>query len=219
MFSSLLSCKIIGLELFGVLQLSFFDLSNYDSLNIFLEPLSEFKSFNGFNTRFEKNSNDDRRLQEIDGSVLPESVEKLDLDSDFINNFNVMYLLMILVLVIAIVVWIVGRFCAWDKFKVVGIFLLKEVFLTLLIFNSFNIAFSAGLHWTYADPSSEFYVISSIALYAALLMIVIVTLCLELSDSDGYGEFKKKFKRSWPCQVYITACVIYRVVLGVYIAT
>jgi ABC-type Na+ efflux pump permease subunit len=40
--------KIVGLELFGVLQLSFISLISYEKLNINLMPLSQFKIFNGF---------------------------------------------------------------------------------------------------------------------------------------------------------------------------
>jgi hypothetical protein len=36
-------CKIVGLELFGVLQLSFFTLGNMDSINLMLTPLLELK--------------------------------------------------------------------------------------------------------------------------------------------------------------------------------
>ena len=46
---SILSCKIVGLELFGVLQLSYFTLSSHSFLNVYLAPLTKFKTFNGLN--------------------------------------------------------------------------------------------------------------------------------------------------------------------------
>lgn len=46
---SLLSCKIVGLELFGVLQLAFFTLSDYDSVNPLLASVLNRKEVNGFN--------------------------------------------------------------------------------------------------------------------------------------------------------------------------
>ena len=49
LFASLISCKIVGIELFGVLQLAFFNLADHDFLNIYLAPLAEFKTFNGIN--------------------------------------------------------------------------------------------------------------------------------------------------------------------------
>ena len=48
----ILSCKIVGLELFGILQLAYFDLSHHDFFNIILSPLAKFKSFNGINISF-----------------------------------------------------------------------------------------------------------------------------------------------------------------------
>ena len=59
LFSSLLSCKIVGLELFGVLQLSYFSLGNHDFLHVHLAPLASFKSFNGLNVEVEEEDNED----------------------------------------------------------------------------------------------------------------------------------------------------------------
>jgi hypothetical protein len=53
---SILSCKIVGLELFGVLQLSYFTLSSHDFLNVYLAPLTKFKTFNGLNMNFVSDS-------------------------------------------------------------------------------------------------------------------------------------------------------------------
>lgn len=52
LIASLLSCKIVGLELFGVLQLSYFTLSSHSFLNIYLQPLTKFRTFNGLNINF-----------------------------------------------------------------------------------------------------------------------------------------------------------------------
>ncbi len=44
---SLLSCKIVGLELFGVLQLAYISLASYDFYDMYLYPVTQFKTFNG----------------------------------------------------------------------------------------------------------------------------------------------------------------------------
>lgn len=49
LFGSVLSCKIVGLELFGVLQLSYFTLADHTFFNSYLAPLASFKSLNGIN--------------------------------------------------------------------------------------------------------------------------------------------------------------------------
>ena len=56
LFASLLSCKIVGLELFGVLQLAYFDLAEHDFLNVYLAPLVSFRSTNGYNKKVNSES-------------------------------------------------------------------------------------------------------------------------------------------------------------------
>lgn len=56
-------------------------------------------------------------------------------------------------------------------------FLIKEVFITIFIFNCFNISFSAGLHFRYANAqNTPNYTISTmaaiVALFCSLLAIV-----------------------------------------------
>lgn len=55
---SLLTCKIVGLELFGVLQLAYFSLSLQSFMNIYIAPLVGLRTMNGLNIEFahEKNT-------------------------------------------------------------------------------------------------------------------------------------------------------------------
>ena len=50
------TAKIVGLEMFEILQLSYFVFVSYGSLDIYLEPLASFKLFNGFNLHLEEES-------------------------------------------------------------------------------------------------------------------------------------------------------------------
>ena len=68
--SVLASCKIVGLELFGLLQLAYFNLADNTFWNVHLAPLSSFSHFNGYNTDlFEENSE------------LPSQIEEMSVDS------------------------------------------------------------------------------------------------------------------------------------------
>ena len=52
---------------------------------------------------------------------------------------------------------------------------MKQGFITFVIFNIFNISFSAGVHWKYANPNDDGYILSSIILcgtIAAMIMAV-----------------------------------------------
>jgi len=65
--------------------------------------------------------------------------------------------------------------------------LLKQGFITLVLFNIFNIAYSAGVHWKYAEPTDEGYILSSIILFGTLAAMVISVAAMELTGKDDYG--------------------------------
>ena len=48
--SAVANCKVVGLELFSLLQLAYFNLADNTFWNIHLWPLVNFSHFNGFNT-------------------------------------------------------------------------------------------------------------------------------------------------------------------------
>ena len=64
-----------------------------------------------------------------------------------------MYLLLVVELVLAVFIVIFSFIFNSKGMKNVGMRLLKEGFLTLIMFNCFNIAFSSGIHWKYAETS------------------------------------------------------------------
>lgn len=49
MIVSLICGRIIGLELFGVLQLSFFALADDEFVHLYLQPLLAWRYMNGYN--------------------------------------------------------------------------------------------------------------------------------------------------------------------------
>lgn len=51
-----------------------------------------------------------------------------------------------------------------------------------------------------------------------LIIFVITLVILQVADSKYFGEFKGKFKADWVCQLYIFVTVIYRCVLGFFMA-
>ena len=70
-----------------------------------------------------------------------------------------------------------------------------------MLFNSFNISFSAGVHLRYADPNDEFYQLSTAAMFAslAILFIAALTFIMQCSEKSTYGEFKSIFKQDCVC--------------------
>jgi hypothetical protein len=143
----------------------------------------------------------------------------MKLSGSFINNFNVMFLLMIAWLLTGVVLYIISMIRKSGKIHKVALFLLKQGFITLVIFNSFNIAFSTGVHLKYASRNDPSFTISTLILIISLFLMVGSTFAMEvLSNVDDYGEFKNKFKTVWICSLYIPLTVSFRIILGIYIA-
>lgn len=54
------------------------------------------------------------------------------------------------------------------------------------------------------------------------LVIIVALVFMEASGKigeQGYGEFKNKFKGNWVCKVYIALTIVYRILIGLYLAT
>lgn len=63
LFTSLFSpAKIIGLELFGVLQIAYFSLADHSFVNIYLSPFLKWRFMNGFNFLPKTSNQDSKRL-------------------------------------------------------------------------------------------------------------------------------------------------------------
>lgn len=86
------------MELFGVLQLSYFTLSAHSFLNIYLAPLAKFGTFNGLNIAITQES-----------TILPENYQKLNISSNFLNNCNIMLFLLLAELIVSFIIYMIGR--------------------------------------------------------------------------------------------------------------
>ena len=56
--------------------------------------------------------------------------------------------------------------------------LLKQGFITLVLFNVFNIAFSAGVNWKFSDSSQTSYPFDIVAIVVCVLAITISAVAL-----------------------------------------
>lgn len=57
MFFSLFGAKIVGLELFGVMQMAYLNLADQEYINLYLSPLADWRYMNGFNLEPEESQN------------------------------------------------------------------------------------------------------------------------------------------------------------------
>lgn len=137
-FLSMIPCKIIGLELIGVMQLAYFSLAQQENINVLLEPFMKMNEINGFNADW---------LKEED--TLPDQVSALGIKALFLNNCNVMLLVIVVEVLTAGVLYGVSHVMqsVSQKLSSVSKYLIKEGLLTLMMFNAFNIAFGVGVHF------------------------------------------------------------------------
>ena len=77
MFFSLISIKIVGIELFGVLQTAFFTLTGNEIVHTYLQPLLSWKVVNGYSFSVPSNN-----IQ------LPQQIINMDYNAEFISNLN-----------------------------------------------------------------------------------------------------------------------------------
>lgn len=89
-----------------------------------------------------------------------------------------MLILMFGLLLFSGFLYFISKFAESQKLKKVALRLLKQGFITLVLFNIFNISYSAGVHWKYASPEDENYILSSVILYGTLIAVVLATLAI-----------------------------------------
>lgn len=219
---SALPAKIVGLELFGVLQLAFFSVGNMDNVNTLMAPMMGMKGVNGLNLDLddkEKTQREKRRLQS--SALTPNRVQSIGYASNFLRNCNLMFLLVAGVIGVAFVLFVLSylcKKCAPPLFSV-SRRLFKEVLLTLILFNCYNFAYSAGLHFYYAVPEDPLYALGTAAASATLVIPTLMAVALMCSEEDGFGEYKDKLKDGAVEKGYFVGTILYRTGMGLYVAT
>ena len=73
----------------------------------------------------------------------------MQVSSLFLNNLNIMLILTVGLFLISLSLIGIGSYHKVSNCKKVGKRLLKEGIITLVLFNIFNISFSAGIYWKY----------------------------------------------------------------------
>jgi len=157
------------LELFGVLQLAFIALGSIDQLNSYLTPLTNLKGVFGLTLPF----------MNSDNSSLPSRVNSIGFLPNFLDNFNVMFLVMAGEFLLALAFYLIAKITQtlFPKLFTFANRLLKEVLLTLIIFNAFNVAYSTAIHFKYS-ASTNFLTMATIAASATVILIFFMSLGL-----------------------------------------
>lgn len=185
---SALPCKIVGLQLFGVLQLAFFSSGSMNNVNVLMAPLLSLKIVNGLNN-VNMGSSSSRKLQTSSTSQTPDRIQAIGYNSNFLRNCNLMFFLVVGVIVVSFILFLLTylfKKCAPTLHKV-SKRLIKQVLLTLILFNCFNFAYSAGVHFNYASQSDSLYLWGTLSAIATIVIPVLMALALLASEQDGFG--------------------------------
>ena len=96
--------------------------------------------------------------------------------------------------------------------------ILKEVLLTLILFNSLNFAYSAGIHFNYAPSEDSLYVLGTLGAVLVIIVPILMGIGLLCSQEKGFGEFKDTLKRGWVEKSYFVVTIAYRMAIGLYLS-
>ena len=163
LFLSLLTCKIVGLELFGLLQLLYIDLSTQTFLTLYSYPLTKFGSVNGPSVQLTE--------EEFN---LPKILSEMEIGSpSLLNNCNIVLFLVLFELVLSVTLFLLSSALKNKILRHISLCMLKEGSITLLMFSTFPIAFFTGIHWKYASSSTPLFIGSSILLYTSFFVLLV----------------------------------------------
>lgn len=140
-------------------------------------------------------------------------LHEMGIHPTFLNNFNFMFFLLASYCGLTCLLFGLGKCMAHRKTIKISKLGLQEGLLTLLYFDITNISFSMVIHYKYSHLLS---LSSPSTLSIALLICLILGLVIwmPVTGRRGFGEFKKKFKHSLVCELYVPLSLAYRALLG-----
>jgi hypothetical protein len=97
-----------------------------------------------------------------------------------------MVILMFGFIFLSLVVYVISICIHTKKLKHYASILLKQGSITLVLFNCFNVSFSAGIHWKHAEHTDSYYVLSSVMLIASVILMLSAAIAMRFSKV-GYG--------------------------------
>ena len=147
---------------------------------------------------------------------VPIRVKSIGYGSGMVRNINFMLGLILLEMIVAAVVFAVGKVVssfAGTSSQVTGL-MLKKYLLVLVLFNTFNISYSAGLQFMYGDSSNQFYKLNIATVIASLVLPIIMIVLILATDKTHFGEFSETLRKDMSSQLFFVIDILYRLLLG-----
>ena len=93
-----------------------------------------------------------------------------------------MFVLMVGELIISFVLYVISKLALLEKLNSISSHMLKQGFLTILMFNIFNLSFSAGAHLKFAQYNETAYIEGVALIVVSVLLCVMAGLVFLLSS-------------------------------------
>ena len=227
--------KIIALELLLVFQVAFFSLANSNFVPMLLTPLMSFRLLaTGYNVQMSQSMG--YPSEYLEGNKLVSyKVESMGYTSETTLNFYANVNVMVLIALCTPLVALILRASAFaiEKLATAAMYVMKEFFLTLMIYCAMGFGFMAGLHLNYERKFyREFtqqheqdemvkinYFFGNLTTMAAITLVFSACVLSELGESEGFGEYRSIFKKeSKGAKVYLTMSIAFRFFMGLIMA-
>lgn len=114
----------------------------------------------------------------------PTRIQNISYSSNFLRNCNVMLGVVSAILIVSAILYSFAFCfqkcapCLWSFSRRA----IKEVLLTLVLFNCFNFAYSAGLHFAYASREDSLYLLGTLAAVSSIALMVGIAVGLMASE-------------------------------------
>ena len=195
--------KLIGLELLLVFQVAFFSFANSSFVPMLLTPLMSFGMLaTGYNSQMSHSMGYPSEYLE-GNKLISYKVESMGYTSEttvnFFANVNVMVIIALCTPLLALILR--ASAFAIEKLGTAALYVMKEFFLTLMIYCAMGFGFVAGLHLNYErkfyrefteqhehdDAVKINYFFGNLATMTAITLVFSACVLSELGESEGFG--------------------------------
>lgn len=202
--------KMIGLELMSVIQMSFFTLTLTSTLHPIFSIWGQHGHISsGFNI-LPPNLN-----QLFTDYKVPTNILYIQYHGNYLQNLNWMFVIELGVFIVGLLLLLIGKFTIRLIFQA-GIFMLKDVMMTFVFFNTLNGAFSAGLqvHFMTMNQFTEGETACNFVAIALSLGFNCIVLYLYFKHTEMYRDELIILKMNRASTIHPLVFCIYRLVIG-----
>lgn len=203
--------KFIGVELTGVVQLSFIALMSLELMHPLIAPLSQLTLSSGINSAYAANRTN------LLSSMFPARYQALGYGQDMAYSFNYMVAVLVLPFVVALALYIASRIAKQSQEILArySVTALCEYGFTTVLFLLYYITTSVLIFATNTrDADSTLFVFSNVDVVLALMATISTFVLFQIKPQE-FGDYRKAFKPDALSQHHYWAVILCRLLLAV----